>query len=63
MGIATSHSNLLSQTVQLPGISQAAPAGKWGVTRWGNANKKAVTFQGGGRLQEMAGPAQEKGPG
>lgn len=46
MKIAASHSNLLSQTVQLPGISQAAPAGKWGVTHWMDANKKAGILQG-----------------
>lgn len=61
MEIATSHPNPLSQTVQLPGISQAAPAGKWGVTHWIDANKKAGTFQSGGGVD--AGPAQEKGPG
>lgn len=63
MEIATSHPNLPSQTVQLPGISQAAPAGKWGVTHWIDASQHESRDISGGVLQEIAGPAQEKGAG
>lgn len=67
MKIATSHPNPLSKTVQLPGISQAAPAGKWGVTHWMDANKKAGLCKGcvcvrvrACRIQELDESAQEK---
>lgn len=57
MKIATSYPNPLSKTVQLPGISQAAPAGKWGVTHWMDANKKAGLCKGWVCVDESA---QEK---